>query len=82
MRPRSTGDAWLIGGLWLAAALAFESGLGLAQGKPVRELLEAYTFRGGNTWSLVVPHDAAGAAPRVALARAGRRRLIRATAPT
>ena len=54
MRPRSTRDAWLIGGLWLAATLAFELGLGLAQGKPVRELLEAYAFRDGNTWSLVV----------------------------
>lgn len=54
MRPHSTRDAWLIGGLWLAATLAFEFGLGLAQGKPVSELLAAYTFRGGNTWSLVV----------------------------
>lgn len=54
MRLRSTAEAWAIGGFWLAATLIFEFGLGWAQGKPVRELLEAYTFRDGNTWSLVV----------------------------
>jgi hypothetical protein len=70
MRLRSTAEAWAIGGFWLAATLIFEFGLGWAQGKPVRELLEAYTFRDGNTWSLVVL--AMVLAPRLGFQCAGR----------
>lgn len=46
---------WTIGLLWLALTLAFEFGFGrLARRKPWPELLQAYTFRGGNLWPLVL----------------------------
>jgi hypothetical protein len=54
IRPRSTADAWRIGGLWLAATLVFEFGLGWAQQKSIGEMLAAYSFRDGNLWLLVV----------------------------
>lgn len=44
-----------LGLLWLALTLAFEFGFGrLVQGRPWRELLEAYTFKDGNLWPLVL----------------------------
>jgi len=44
-----------IGLLWLVLTLAFEFGFGrLVQGRPWRELLEAYTFKDGNLWPLVL----------------------------
>ena len=64
IRPRSTADAWRIGGFWLAATLVFEFGLGWAQQKSLGEMLGAYSFRDGNTWLLVVL--ATVLAPRVA----------------
>ena len=64
IRPRSTADAWRVGGLWLAATLVFEFGLGWAQQKALGEMLGAYSFRDGNTWLLVVL--ATVLAPRVA----------------
>lgn len=47
---------WLgVGALWLAMTLAFEFGFGrLAQHKSWAELFEAYTFKGGNIWPLVL----------------------------
>jgi hypothetical protein len=47
---------WLgIGVLWLAMTLAFEFGFGrLVQHKTWAELFEAYTFKGGNMWPLVL----------------------------
>ncbi|HKK57793.1 hypothetical protein [Marinobacter sp.] len=39
---------------WLALTLVFEFSFGLWQGKSWPELLEAYTFRGGNVWPLVL----------------------------
>lgn len=50
---RST--AWGIGSLWLLATLAFEFGFGAGvQHKSAAELLQAYTFRDGNLWPLVL----------------------------
>lgn len=51
-----TSRQWLvIGGLWLLLTLVFEFGFGrLAQHKTWAELLEAYTFKGGNIWPLVL----------------------------
>ena len=52
MTPRGW---WLIGALWLILTLLFEFGFGrLAQHKTWAELLEAYTFKGGNIWPLVL----------------------------
>lgn len=39
---------------WLALTLVFEFSFGLWQGKSWPELLEAYTFRGGNIWPVVL----------------------------
>lgn len=39
---------------WLALTLLFEFSLGIWQGKPGRVLLEAYTFKGGNIWPVVL----------------------------
>jgi hypothetical protein len=46
---------WLVGLFWLVLTLAFEFAFGrLVQHKPWAELLEAYTFQGGNLWPLVL----------------------------
>lgn len=39
---------------WLVATLIFEFSFGLLQGKPLSEILDAYTFNGGNIWPLVL----------------------------
>jgi len=44
-----------IGLLWLCLTLAFEFAFGLlVQRKPLAELLDAYTFQGGNIWPVVL----------------------------
>ena len=44
-----------IGFGWLCLTLAFEFTFGrLIQGKPWSQLLEAYTFKDGNVWSVVL----------------------------
>lgn len=43
-----------IGLFWLALTLTFEFIFGLWQGKSWPELLEAYTFNGGNIWPFVL----------------------------
>lgn len=51
-----TAQRWLrVGLFWLALTLAFEFGFGLfVQGKSLVEVLDAYTFRGGNLWPMVL----------------------------
>ena len=44
----------LIGLSWLCLTLVFEFSFGLLQGKSIAELLDAYTFKGGNIWPLVL----------------------------
>ncbi len=51
---QSSARSWAIGGSWLLATLAFEVGIGLAQGRDFRELFQAYTFEGGNIWPLIL----------------------------
>lgn len=47
--------ALLVGLLWVGLTLAFEFGFGLfVQHKPLSALLEAYSFRDGNLWPLVL----------------------------
>ena len=49
------GRYWLIGALWLVLTVSFEFGMGrFVQHKPWQELLDAYTFRGGNLWPAVL----------------------------
>lgn len=43
-----------IGLEWLALTLLFEFAFGLWQGKTWQVMLEAYTFKGGNTWPVVL----------------------------
>jgi hypothetical protein len=46
---------FLIGVFWLLLTLIFEFGFGrIAQHKTWTELFEAYTFKGGNIWPLVL----------------------------
>lgn len=45
---------WCIGLTWVILTLVFEFSLGRWQGKSWSTLLEAYTFKGGNIWSLVL----------------------------
>lgn len=63
---------WVIGAAWLVMTLVFEFSFGLyVQRREMAELLQAYTFRGGNIWPLVLA--SALVAPPVAawLRRAG-----------
>lgn len=45
---------WAVGLGWLALTLIFEFSFGLWQGQSWPELLEAYTFKGGNIWPVVL----------------------------
>lgn len=46
---------WMVGLYWLALTLVFEFGFGhWVQHKDWSELLDAYTFQGGNIWPLVL----------------------------
>jgi hypothetical protein len=53
-RPASPCQCFGIGVFWLLLTLAFEFGFGRAQGKSWAELLDAYSFRDGNLWPLVL----------------------------
>ncbi len=65
--PTTVGQAWRIGLFWLALTLVFEFGFGLLQGKSWRELLQAYAFRDGDLWPLVL--GVVLVAPRLASGR-------------
>ncbi|HKJ22801.1 MAG TPA: hypothetical protein VKA13_06905 [Gammaproteobacteria bacterium] len=54
----------LIGVGWVLLTLAFEISFGMLRGQSMAELLEAYTFKGGNIWPLVLL--VAAAAPYLA----------------
>lgn len=44
----------IVGLGWLIVTLIFEFSFGLWQGKSLSELLEAYTFKSGNIWPVVL----------------------------
>lgn len=53
--PLSLSQYWLMGLFWLLLTLLFEFGFGLfVQHKDWAQLLEAYTFKGGNLWPVVL----------------------------
>ena len=56
---------WWVGLSWLIMTLVFEFSFGLfVQHKELAELLQAYTFKGGNTWPVVLASTLVS--PRVA----------------
>ena len=68
-----TARSLSVGSLWLVLTLAFEFGFGrLVQGRSWPEMLEAYTFKDGNIWLLVLV--VTFLAPLVALRLRGPRR--------
>lgn len=53
--PLSSTQYWLIGLFWLLLTLLFEFGFGrFVQHKDWAQLLQAYTFEGGNMWPVVL----------------------------
>lgn len=44
----------LVGILWLALTVGFESSFGLARGRSLSSLLDAYRFKEGNIWPVVL----------------------------
>ena len=54
LQPRGSAQYWLVGFGWLALTLVFEFSFGLWQGKSWPVMLEAYTFKGGNIWPVVL----------------------------
>ena len=53
--PGSAGDAWAIGGLWVALTLGFEFLAGhFIFGKPWKQLLADYNLAAGRIWLLVL----------------------------
>ena len=52
---RTTSECVYVGFLWLGLTLAFEFGFGrLVQHRPWQQLFQAYTFREGNLWPVVL----------------------------
>ena len=64
LRVRRSAELWLVGLFWLVLTVVFEFAFGVLQGKPLPVLLEAYTFRGGNIWPVVLAIT--GLAPYIA----------------
>ena len=61
----SAAGYWRVGLSWLTMTLVFEFSFGLlVQHKEISELLQAYTFKGGNTWPVVLASTLAS--PRLA----------------
>ncbi len=53
--PLASPQVWLIGLFWLVLTLLFEFSFGrFVQHKDWAQLLQAYTFKGGNLWSVVL----------------------------
>ena len=49
----------LVGAFWLLLTLAFEFGFGLLRGQSLAALLDAYRFKDGNIWPIVLAVTAA-----------------------
>jgi hypothetical protein len=49
----------LVGVFWLGLTLAFEFGFGLLRGQSMSALLDAYRFKDGNIWPIVLAVTAA-----------------------
>jgi len=54
-RPLASSQYWLIGLFWLLLTVLFEFSFGrFVQHKDWAQLLQAYTFKGGNIWPVVL----------------------------
>lgn len=51
---RRPGEVLAVGLAWLVLTLVFEFSFGLLRGQPLSEILQAYTFSGGNIWPIVL----------------------------
>ncbi len=51
---RGSSQLWSIGLGWLALTLIFEFSFGLLRGQTLATILEAYTFKDGNLWPMVL----------------------------
>ncbi len=51
---RAPAQLVLVGFGWLALTLVFEFSFGLSRGEALTEMLDAYTFEGGNLWPVVL----------------------------
>lgn len=72
--PRSSRDAWSIGGLWVALTLGFEFLAGhFLLGDPWSQLLEEYNVLRGRIWVLVLVTIAC--APRVCARNRGHAKM-------
>lgn len=54
LQVNSNAQLFLVGISWLALTLVFEFSFGLWQGESWPELLEAYSFKDGNIWLVVL----------------------------
>lgn len=54
LNSRKSSFLLLVGVIWLSLTIAFEFTFGLAQGKTLASLLEAYMFKDGNIWPIVL----------------------------
>jgi len=54
VKPEAPIQYWLVGFGWLALTLVFEFSFGLGQGKSWSVMLEAYSFKAGNLWPVVL----------------------------
>lgn len=54
LAPRKNWQLVAIGVGWLSLTIIFEFSLGLWQGKGLALILEAYTFKDGNLWPLIL----------------------------
>jgi len=54
MEAHKTTHLIVIGLGWFCLTVVFEFSFGLLQGKSIPELLNAYTFKGGNIWPFVL----------------------------
>lgn len=54
LKIRHAMQLWFVGFYWLALTLVFEFSFGLWQGKSWSMLFEAYTFKDGNIWPVVL----------------------------
>lgn len=61
---RQARHLWLVGLGWLTLTVLFEFLFGLLRGQALAQILQAYTFAGGNLWPLVLGITAL--APRLA----------------
>jgi hypothetical protein len=50
----ASSELLAIGLGWLLLTLVFEFSFGLLRGKPMTEILQAYTFKDGNIWPVVL----------------------------